>query len=213
MAGGAPLTYVLRGSTLFTFHFPTLHFPLDTLTAIHARRSVRPGEYADTPIDRTTLNELVSAANAAPSHRKTYPWRFVVFDTASAKTELGDYLAERQQAAAERPIPAIKLKKTRQRPGLAAAAIAIVMNPDLEHLPEWEEVSATASAVQNLWLAATAKGLVGYWSSPGLITSGADDFLGLAEGEKCLGIFYLGHPKETPAEIERPGVEGKVVYR
>lgn len=186
---------------------------MDTLTAIHARRSVRPGEYADTAIPRQTLDELVAAANAAPSHRKSYPWRFIVFDTASAKTELGDYLAERQEAAAERPVPAIKLKKTRQRPGLAAAAIAIVMKPDLEHLPEWEEVSATASAVQNLWLAATAEGMVGYWSSPGLITAGADDFLGLAAGEKCLGIFYLGYPKTDPQDIERPSVEAKVVYR
>ena len=186
---------------------------MDTLTAIHARRSVRPGEYSDAPVERDVINELVSAANAAPSHRKTYPWRFIVFDTASAKTQLGDYLAERQEAASERAIPAIKLKKTRQRPGLAAAAIAIVMDPDLEHLPEWEEVSATASAVQNLWLAATAKGLVGYWSSPGLITVGADDFLALREGEKCLGLFYLGHPNTEPQDTERPGVEGKVVYR
>lgn len=186
---------------------------MDTLTAIHARRSVRPGEYADTPINRDTLDELVAAANAAPSHRKSYPWRFVVFASASAKTELGDYLVSRQEAASERPVPAIKLKKTRQRPGLAAAAIAIVMKPDLEHLPEWEEVSATASAVQNLWLAATAKGLVGYWSSPGLITAGADGFLGLEAGEKCLGLFYLGYPKVDPQEIERPEVGAKVTYR
>ena len=186
---------------------------MDTYTAIHSRRSVRPGEYSDEPVSRETIARLISAANAAPSHRRTYPWRFIVFDSASAKTQLGDFLAERQAANAESPVPAIKLKKTRQRPGLAAAAIAIVMNPDLEKLPEWEEVSATASAVQNLWLAATAEGLVGYWSSPGLITSGADDFLGLAAGEKCLGVFFLGHPKLTPAEIERPGVEGKVVYR
>ena len=186
---------------------------MDTLTAIHARRSVRPGEYDDRPVSRETIDKLVAAANAAPSHRRTYPWRFIVFESASAKTQLGDYLAEREQAGSERPIPAIKLKKTRQRPGLAAAAIAIVMDPDLEKLPEWEEVSATASAVQNLWLAATAEGLVGYWSSPGLITAGADDFLGLTPGEKCLGLFYLGYPKLDPAPIERPGTEGKVVYR
>jgi nitroreductase len=32
-------------------------------------------------------------------------------------------------------------------------------------LPEWEEVSAVACAVQNMWLAGTAAGVHGYWSS------------------------------------------------
>ncbi len=42
--------------------------------------------------------------------------------------------------------------------------IAICMkrraNPDKE-MPEWEEMCATACAVQNLWLSATARGLAG----------------------------------------------------
>lgn len=180
---------------------------------IHSRRSVRPGAYTDAPVSREVLERLIGAANAAPSHRRLYPWRFIVFDSASAKTELGEYLADRQQANSETPVAAPKLRITRERPGKAAAAIAIVMNPDLEKLPEWEEVSATAAAVQNLWLALSAEGLVGYWSSPGTICKGAEDFLKLEEGEKCLGLFYLGYPAGEPAPIERPSVESKVTWR
>ena len=186
---------------------------MDTMQAIHARRSVRPGEYAGKPVEREVIERLLGAANAAPSHKRTYPWRFIVFDSADAKTGLGEFLAERQQANSETPVAKPKLRITRERPSTAAAVIAIVMNPDLEKLPEWEEISATASAVQNLWLAATAEGLVGYWSSPGLITAGADDFLGLQEGEKCLGLFFLGHPQVEPQPIERPSVAGKVVWK
>ena len=186
---------------------------MDILTAIHNRRSVRPGEYSDAPVSREVIKRLIEAANAAPTHRRTYPWRFVVFDSASAKTELGEYLAARAEAASENPIPEIQLRKTRQRPGLAAAAIAIIMKPDLEKLPEWEEVSATSCAVQNLWLALGAEGLVGYWSSPGPLGKGAEDFLKLSAGEKCLGVFYLGHPALDPAPISRPDVDAKVEWR
>ena len=187
---------------------------MTALDAIHGRRSLRPGEFSDEPVPRATLERLIAAANAAPTHKRSYPWRFVVFDSDAGKAELGDFLADAEaQAAGDTPVPEIKLRKTRERPGLAAAALAIVMKPDLERLPEWEEISATASAVQNLWLAATAEGLGGYWSSPGAILRGAESFLGLAPGERCLGLFYLGHPKHTPAPIERPSVEAKVVWR
>ena len=183
------------------------------LAAIHQRRSVRPGAYTDQPVARAAIERLVAAANAAPSHKKTYPWRFVVFDTASAKTELGEFLAERQQALSDTPVPKPKLRITRERPGKAAAAVAIVMNPALDRLPEWEEVSATAAAVQNFWLALGAEGLAGYWSSPGTLTAGAEEFLGLAPGERCLGMFYLGYAADAPAPIDRPAVAAKVEWR
>lgn len=180
---------------------------------LHQRRSLRPGEYTDQPIERDLLERLFAAANAAPSHKRTYPWRFVAFHSPHSREQLGEYLAERERAASDRPVPEIKLRKTRERPSSAAAAVAVVMRPDLDKLPEWEEVAATAAAVQNLWLAATAEGLAGYWSTPGALTAGAEHFLGLRPNEKCLGVFYLGYPAHEPADIERPGVGEKVEWR
>ncbi len=186
---------------------------MDIRTAILQRRSVRPGAYTDQPVEREVIERLVAAANAAPSHKRSYPWRFIVFHSASAKTQLGEYLAERQQESSDTPVAPPKLRITRERPGKAAAAIAIVMNPALDKLPEWEEISATASAVQNLWLALAAEGLAGYWSSPGSIVEGADDFLGLQANERCLGLFYLGYPAEAPGDVDRPEVAAKVEWR
>ena len=103
---------------------------------IHGRRSVRPGAYTDQPVSTEVLERLIGAANAAPSHRRLYPWRFIVFDSASAKTELGEFFAAAMQANSETPVPGPKLRIAKERPGKAAAAIAIVMNPDLEKLPE-----------------------------------------------------------------------------
>jgi len=54
--------------------------------------------------------------------------------------------------------------------------------------PEWEEISAVAMAVQNMWLACTALEIGAYWSSPSLINH-LDEFFNFNEGESCLGFF------------------------
>ena len=62
-------------------------------------------------------------------------------------------------------------------------------NNDL--LPEWEEIAATAMAVQNLWISCVDSNIGGYWSTPKYINKlGA--FLKLNQDEVCLGFFYLG---------------------
>jgi nitroreductase len=43
------------------------------------RRSIFPQFFTDQAIDKATIEDLLSAANSAPSHRKTEPWRFRVF--------------------------------------------------------------------------------------------------------------------------------------
>ncbi len=72
-------------------------------------------------------------------------------------------------------------------------------DPD-KSLPEWEEVAAVACAVQNMWLTCTAYGIGSYWSSPKSILQ-ADAFLELKEGERCLGLFYMGYA-DVPPEMK-----------
>ena len=87
----------------------------------------------------------------------------------------------------------IKFKKLSENPGKAGCLIAVCMKRDpKESLPEWEEISAVAMAVQNMYLTCTAYGIGSYWSStkPALV---ADAFLKLEEGERCLGLFYMGY--------------------
>ena len=80
-----------------------------------------------------------------------------------------------------------------------------------ESLPEWEEIASVACAVQNMWLTATAYGIGAYWSSPKSIY-GSSEFLGLKDGERCLGFFYMGyyHSKELKG-IRKP-IEDKVKW-
>ena len=76
---------------------------------------------------------------------------------------------------------------------------------------EWEEVAAVACAVQNMWLTTTAYDIGAYWSSPGYIKD-IGPFLKLAEGERCLGFFYMGHHDTPDIPRNRQPINDKVEW-
>ena len=56
---------------------------------IAKRRSLRPSTMSQAPVPRTMINSILEAANWAPSHRLTEPWRFVVMQ-GEARRRLGE---------------------------------------------------------------------------------------------------------------------------
>ncbi len=177
---------------------------------IKRRRSVFPVQYNDKPISKEILEKVVEAANWAPNHRKTEPWRFKVL-RGNSKDALGTFLANKYQETEAKP-KKIKIKKLLDNPSKAGAIIAICMQRDPnESVPEWEEIAATAMAVQNMWLCCTEMEIGSYWSSPGLIKY-MDEFFDFAEGEKCLGFFYMGYYDDALTEGVRQPVEEKVEW-
>ena len=72
--------------------------------------------------------------------------------------------------------------------------IAICMQRHEELIPEFEEISAVAMAVQNMWLyLSSSEKYGGYWSTPKYtLEDEFKAFLNLKEETKCLGLFYVG---------------------
>lgn len=177
---------------------------------IKKRRSVFPSSYIDKPIAKADLEKILEAANWAPTHKKTEPWRFKVLQGDSQK-QLGEFLSNKYQELDPKP-KQIKIKKLLENPAKAGALIVISMQRDLnECVPEWEEIAATAMAVQNMWLCCTELGIGSYWSSPGLIKH-MGEFIDLKEGERCLGFFYMGYyDMEIPEGVRQP-IADKVVW-
>ena len=58
---------------------PTVHYPNDVQAAIRTRRSFSLKELSPEPINLELIAAVLEAANWAPSHGKTEPWRFVVY--------------------------------------------------------------------------------------------------------------------------------------
>ncbi len=51
--------------------------------AIRTRRSFSLNSLDPEPLDRALVERMLEAANWAPTHKRTEPWRFVVFDPTS----------------------------------------------------------------------------------------------------------------------------------
>ncbi|MFX0555564.1 nitroreductase family protein [Maribacter sp. CXY002] len=177
---------------------------------IKKRRSVFPVQYNNEPIAKTDIEKILEAANWAPNHKSTEPWRFKVLQ-GDSQAGLGEFLSKKYQEVDPRP-KQMKIKKLLENPKRAGAIIAICMQRDpKESLPEWEEIAAVSMAVQNMWLCCTEMGIGSYWSSPGIIKH-MHEFFDLNEGEKCLGFFYMGNFDGDLPEQTRGPVSEKTIW-
>lgn len=167
------------------------------LEFIAHRRTIKPEQFDGTTIPKEIINKILEAANWAPTHGCTEPWRFFIFSDESL-AEFGERIIEIMSEAASEPLPEVKAEKLLKRIERTSHLVVIAMQRgDNPKIPAEEEVMATACAVQNLWIAANAYSVAGYWNSGGLKYEDylKEDF-GLRPDDRILGFFYLGNTKE-----------------
>lgn len=195
-----------------------LEMPL--FRAIETRRSLGLARLKEDPVPPDVLAQLLAAANWAPSHGDTEPWRFQVF-TGDARERLGDWFAEayRQDAEASGNFKPETWAAHRDRALSAPAWISLGLSPARRDngdllMTITEERMALACAVQNLHLAATAHGLTGLWHSKGVsVHPHVRDQLGLLPPEELWGFFFLGYPKVPWPDGERGPWQEKVIWQ
>lgn len=174
------------------------------LPHIKNRRSVFPQFFTDKPVDKAIVSSLIDAANHAPSHRKTEPWRFRVYmgdGRETLKKEAADIYNTLRAPDAQWNEKLAKKFGTKFDQSPVILAIFLHRDPE-ERVPEWEEIAAVGCAVENLWTSLEAYGLGGYWSSPTFLCDDYGQWPSAAENERCMGLFYIGY-HEAP-ELPRP---------
>lgn len=178
---------------------------------IKNRRAVYIAQYNDEPISKEEIQQILEAANWAPTHKRTEPWRFKVFHGKSQE-ELGKFLSEAYKKNTDKFVERT-YNKLLENPVKAGAVIAICMQRDpKESVPEWEEIASTAMAVQNMWLTASEMKIGSYWSSPAA-KDYLKDFVPMEENETCLGFFYLGkYDEELPEGTRKSTIEEKTTW-
>lgn len=174
---------------------------------IRSRRTIYPEQYTERKVHREQIEMILNNAQWAPTHGNTQPWRFKVF-VEDGRQKLADFLGKTylELTPADQQNDA-KLAKMLTRPMLSSVVIAVCMERQKEEkIIELEEIEAVACAIQNMHLSCTAYGLGGFWSTPKLIYhQKMNDFLGLGEKDKCLGLFYIGYPSiEWPKAHRKP---------
>lgn len=166
---------------------------------IQTRRSIYPAQYSGERVDDEIIQQMLENANWAPNHKHTEPWRFIVF-TDKGLDQLGKFQADiyKQVSTAKGNFEESTMEKLRNKPLTASHVIAIGMKRDeKQSIPEVEEVSAVAAAVQNMQLTASAYGVGCYWGSGGITyMEEAKKALALEKEDKLLGFLYVGMPKE-----------------
>lgn len=184
---------------------------MQTDDAIRSRKTIKILASDGLPIGdhRQVVNEILSLAGQAPFHRACEerhrqpnslngiePWRFYALDA----------------DACRKLRTKIPLENAGKIPAMLAAADALIMStwlpnaaevPDMDGEPGFaatinnmEHIAAASAAIQNLLLAATARGVSNYWSSGGVLRSEqVFSQLGIPRSQILLGAIFL-FPKE-----------------
>ncbi len=167
---------------------------MDVETAIRTRRTHKA--FGPEPLSREQIGELLELARWAPNHNLTAPWRFRV---------IGPRALERLKEVAG-PEGAAKLDRA---PTLIVVSCALGEDP----VQNEEDLHATAVASYIVLLAAHARGLAGYWRTPGLLRSAEGRAaVGLPDGERFVGLLHLGRQRQEKEPPERPPVEQATTY-
>ena len=176
---------------------------------IKNRRTIYPQFYSSRKVHKEIIEHLLQNATWAPTHGMTQPWRFKVFSEESRKT-LSDTLSMLyKELTPTENFREDKFVKMQARPFQASAVIVAYMKRgDNPKIPEIEEISSVACAIQNLCLTATAYGIGSFWSTPKIIyTKEMNDFLKISDEDKCMGIIYLGYPNDEWPKGQRKPIE------
>jgi nitroreductase len=185
-----------------------MRYNLSEITAIiRDRRSIYPEQFSKRKIHREQIELLLNNAIWAPSHGLTQPWRFVVLQD-NALLQLSEVLGNAYLSETPKELQNDKkLIKLINRPKLATAVIALIIDREKDtKISEADDFAAVACAVQNMHLTATAQGIGGFWSSTNMVkTQQFREFISLTEQQVCIGLFYLGYPEiEWPKGQRKP---------
>jgi nitroreductase len=161
------------------------------------------------PVPHDEVETLCELAMWAPNHKRTWPWRFALVE-GEGRARLGNAIADAMEAFGDAPE---KVAKARGKYLRTPATLVVGSTPGDTPERTAENRDATAAGIQNLMLAATARGLATYWGS---CPKGANDVVasvcGFENGTHVAAIIYLGWADDSPVAIpERPPVHVTLV--
>tara|TARA_B100001250_G_scaffold325517_1_gene289325 strand:+ start:121 stop:672 length:552 start_codon:yes stop_codon:yes gene_type:complete len=175
---------------------------MEIMQAIKERRTIH--SFSKTRVPKEIIERSIDAANQAPCHRMTFPWRFT--SIGRNKREL---ILELQLKIkfGDKPIDQKNIDRTRAKvlnPSHLLIASQVSKNNQVQAR---EDYAACACAIQNLSLSLVANGVGSKWST-GEITTDMRTYE-IAEiipsEEEIIGFIWIGYG-DIPTPINRPSI-------
>lgn len=161
---------------------------------IKKRRTTAPEDFNGKPVERQIVQEILEAANWAPTHGMTEPWRFIVYESDKVKSfgqlHAGLY---KEHTPAEQFLEK-KYETILHRADKASHVIvSYLKRTDRKNIPLQEEIAAVACAIQNMLLVAASHNVASYWGTGGMCYHPSmKDTFGLEEEDLMIGFIFLG---------------------
>jgi nitroreductase len=179
---------------------------------IKKRRTVKPFLMNGTKLPDEQITSLLALADWAPTHGLTEPWRFTVYANPADFCKVHADLYK-QNTLAEEFNQGVYDNLAQQGDKASHVIIAVMQRGNLPKIPAFEELAATACAVQNLLLGATALNIASYWGTGGMILKPAmKAFLQLRDEDEVMGVLYLGGADEYPKGVRKVPLAEKVKW-
>jgi nitroreductase len=183
---------------------------MDVEQAIRSRRTVKAFE--PQPLERETLDELLELARWAPNHHLTNPWRFRVLGPRSLerlKQAAGELAAADAKGAEGTELARAAAAKLDRAPTLVVCSVVRAG----DEVEREEDRHAAGIAAYIVLLGAHARGLAGYWRTPGVLrTAAGRAAVGMAANEDFVGLLHLGRTKQAGSAPGREPAENYVSY-
>jgi nitroreductase len=179
---------------------------MEILEHLRQRRTVR--RFKPDPIPEDVVDTIFEAAMWAPSHANAQPWDFVVIGPETRARMLPIFCAKAEELLADPDLPPPKrqaLTSLMEDFGGASMMVAVVSRPPTDDLEKLENPLSTATAVQNMSLAAWDAGIGSVWLSFGAAPP-VRPILGIEEGASVVALLAMGYPAEVPPAPPRDSV-------
>lgn len=168
----------------------------EIMDLIKERRTIYPENYGPRKVHKEQLELMLEAANWAPTHGHTEPWRFKVFSDGSLALLMQELAEAYKRKTHPDKFLDSKYQRFIDRANKASFVIAVCMKRQVGgKISELDEIMAVAASVQNFALVGAAYGIGVFWSTGSITDEEVRQFLHLEDEDKCLGFLYVGYPE------------------
>ncbi|PAE92482.1 nitroreductase [Shouchella clausii] len=173
---------------------------------IKGRRSIK--KFKPDPVSIEEIVDILEVAKWAPNHKLTEPWRFLLYAEEGKNQFVDAFL--KTQAGNDGKIPEKAQKKAayfREIP----LHLVVVMPEDPRQKTWDEDYGAVCAMIQNIQLAAWARGIGMIWRTNDWIYNPVfREAIGVQPGEKIVATLMIGYGDFIPEAKERTPIADKI---